>query len=112
MQGPRRARWVHTRHTLSSIPIDPGYHNHQVSIWWKIYSLLIYLINEPLKYDELAPKIEYVIREGFATVDELVEEVSGVAGDNDGSFASAGRFFKEFHDAPPRSGQVRSSVVQ
>ena len=65
-----------------------------------------------MKYDELAPKIEYVICEGFGTVDELVEEVSGVAWDNDGSFASVGRFLKEFRDAPHRSGQARSSVVQ
>ena len=89
------------------------YDDRKGPICSKICSLLI-LTGAPSKYDEIAPKveywIEYVLREQFATVDELVEGVSEVAWDGGGS--SAGRFLKEFHDASHRSGQARSFVVQ
>ena len=97
-------------------PHAPGYDHRKQHIFSKIRSLLILLTNEPSKYDEIASEmeywIEYVICEGFVTVDELVEGVSGVAWDSGGSFASVGRFFKEFHDAPHRPEQARSFVVQ
>ena len=98
------------------MPDGPGYHNRKGHIYSKICSLLIFLTNEPSKYDEIAPKIgywiEYVLHEQFATVDELVEGVSEVAWRGGGSFASAGRFLKEFHDAPHRSEQARSFVAR
>ena len=98
------------------MPDGPGYHNRKGHICSKICSLLITLTDEPSKYDELAPKIEYwieyVLREQFATVDELVEGVSEVAWRGGGSFAIAGRFLKEFHDAPHRSERARSFVAQ
>ena len=111
--------WVRIRHTFHypvTMSDGPGYHNRNEPICSKIRSLLIFLTNEPSNYDELAPKIEYwieyVLRERFATVGELVEGVSGVAWDNGGSFANVGRFFKEFRDAPHRSGQARTFVAQ
>ena len=95
---------------------NPGYHNRKGPVCSKVRSLLISLTNEPSKYNELAPKIEYwieyVLREQFVTADELVEGVSGVVWDSGGSFASVGRFFKEFRDAPHRSEQARSIVAQ
>ena len=94
----------------------PGYHNRQGPICSKIRSLLIALTNEQSKYDEIAPKIEYwieyVLREHFVTVDELVRGVSGVGWGGGGSYASVARFFKEFYDAPHRSEQARSFVAQ
>ena len=94
----------------------PGYHNRKGPVCSKICSLLISLTNEPSKYDEIAPKIEYwieyALREQLATVDELVEGVSDVAWRGGGSFASVGRFLKEFHDAPHRSEQARTVVAQ
>ena len=94
----------------------PGYHNRKAPLCSKICSLLISLTNEPSKYDEIAPKIEYwieyALREQLATVDELVEGVSDVAWRGGGSFASVGRFLKEFHDAAHRSEQARSFVAQ
>ena len=94
----------------------PGYDHRKGQIFSKIRSLLILLTNEPSKYDEVASEIEYwieyVICEGFVTVDELVEGVEGVAWDKGGSFASVARFFRKFHDAPHRSGQARSFVAQ
>ena len=94
----------------------PGYHNHKKHIALKIRSLLISLTKEPSKYDEIAPKIEYwieyVLREGFSTVDDLVERVSYVAWDSGGSFASVGKFLKEFRDAPHRSKQARTFVTE
>ena len=94
----------------------PGYDHRKRQIFSKIRSLLILLTNEPSKYDEVSSKIEYwieyVICEGFVTIDELVEGVSGVAWDKGGSFASVARFFKEFHDAPHRPEQARSFVAQ
>ena len=93
-----------------------GYHR-QGAVCLKIRSLLISLANEPSKYDQIVPKIEYwieyVLREGFATVDELVGGVSDVAWEDvEGSFASVGRFLKEFYDTPHRSEQARSFVSQ
>ena len=69
----------------------------------------------PLGHDRVAPKIEYwieyVLREGFITVDELVERVSGVAWEGGNSrSARVGRFLKEFYDAPHRSEKARSFV--
>jgi hypothetical protein len=94
----------------------PGYHNRNRCIGQKINSLLISLTKEPSKYDEITPKIEYwieyVIREDFSTVDELVEGVSYVAWEQGGSFASVGKFLKEFRDAPHRSEQARTFVTR
>ena len=94
----------------------PGYDHRKGHIFSKIRSLLTLLTNKSAKYDEVASEMEYwteyVICEGFVTVDELVEGVKGVAWDNGGSFASVARFFKEFHDAPHRHEQARSFVVQ
>jgi hypothetical protein len=94
----------------------PGYHERKGPICSKICSLLTSLANEPSAYDEITPKIEYwieyVLREGFATVDELVEGVSEVAWGGGRTFASVGRFLKEFHDAPQRSEMARSFVAQ
>ena len=113
---PRYQVWVHVRRTFSCSATMTRYDNRKGPISSKINSLLIFLTNEPSKYDETAPKIgywiEYVLREQFATVDELVEGVSEVAGDGSGSFTSVGRFLKEFHDAPQRSEQARSFVAQ
>ena len=92
----------------------PGFHNRGHHITSKIRSLLISLTSEPSEYDNITPKIEfwidYVLREQFVTVDELVEGVSLVAWDQGGSYASVGRFLKGFHDAPHRSEQARSFV--
>ena len=94
-----------------------GYHNRKGRICSQIHSLLISLSKEPLEYAQIAPKIEYwieyVLREDFTTVNELVEGVSYVAWDTrGGSFASVGKFFKEFRDAPHRSEQARTFVTQ
>ena len=93
------------------------YHDRQISICYKIRSLLITLANQSSKYDQITPKIEYwieyVFREDFATVDQLVEGVSGVAWERtSGSYSSVGRFLKEFHDAPHRSEPAKSFVSQ
>ena len=94
----------------------PGPHNRKDPILVKIRSLLISLTTEPAEYDQVAPKveywIEYVLRENFATVEELVEGLSYVAWEDGRSFANVARFFKEFHDAPDRSEQARSFVTQ
>ena len=92
-----------------------GFHKRQEAICSKIRSLLKTLAREQSKYDQIAPKIEYwieyVLREGFATVDELVEGVSDVAWEvTEGSCESIGRFLREFYDAPHRSEQARSVV--
>ena len=104
-----------TFHRSATMP-GPGYQNHKEHIVLKIRSLLIHLTNEPSEYDEIAPKIEYwieyVLREGFSTIDDLVEGVSYVAWDGGGSFASVGKFFKEFRDAPHRSEQARTFVTR
>ena len=92
------------------------YDNRKGPICSKIYSLLALLTNEPSKYDELAPKIEYwieyVICEQFVTIDELVEKVSEVAWEGGGSLTGVVRFLKEFQDAPHRPGQAKSFVAQ
>jgi hypothetical protein len=90
---------------------EPGYHNRQPVLATKIRRLLRSL--SPSTYDETAPKIEYwieyVITEQFTTTDDLVERVSFVAWECD-EFRDIARFFKEFRDAPHRSGQMRSFV--
>ena len=89
---------------------DPGYHNRQPILATNISNLLYSL--DSSTYDEIAPKIEYwieyVLREGFTTVDELVEGVSSKVWSQAG-FCVA-RFLKEFFDAPHRSEQARSFV--
>jgi hypothetical protein len=92
------------------------YRSCKESVGSKIRSLLISLTKEPSEYDEITPKIgywiEYVLREDFLTVDELVEGVSHVAWEQGGSFASVGKFLKEFRDAPHRSEQARTFVTR
>ena len=94
-----------------------GYHNRREPICSKISSLLKTLANGSPNYDSTAPKIEYwieyVLKEGFASVDELVEGVSRVGWEGvQGSYATIARFFKEFYDAPHHSMQARSFVSQ
>ena len=93
---------------------EPGFHNRGPHIASKIRSLLTSITSEPSDYDKITPKIEfwieYVLRERFTTVDELVEGVSYVAWDDCGSYESVARFFKEFRDASHRSEQARSFV--
>lgn len=94
-----------------------SYHNRQGNVCSKIRSLLISLTKEPSKYDEITSKIgywiEYVLCESFATVDELVEGVSGVAWEDVGSYTNElGKFLKEFYETPHRSEQARSFVAQ
>jgi hypothetical protein len=99
-----------------SLSDGPGFHNRQNRIPLKIRSLLISLTRKPSEYGQITPKIEYwieyVLREHFTTVDELVEGVSYVAWENGGSYASVARFLKEFRDAPHRSEQARSFIAQ
>ena len=93
-----------------------NFHNCKGPISDKIRYLLTYLTKKPSEYDTITPRIEYwieyVLRERFTTVDELVEGVSYVAWEGEGSYASVGRFLKEFRDAPHRSEQARSFVTQ
>ena len=93
-----------------------GLHNRRPHITSKIRSLIKSLIEEPSEYDKIAPNIEYwieyVLCERFVTVDELVEDISYMAWEQGESFASVGRFLKEFLDAPHRSEQARSFVVK
>ena len=101
--------------TAVTMTTQPGFHNRRPHIASKIRSLLISLTKEPSEYDRITPKIEfwieYVLRERFTTVDELVEDVSYVAWDQGGSCVSGiGRFLREFYDAPHRSEQARSFV--
>ena len=92
------------------------FHNCRSPISSKIRSLLITLTKRPAEYNQIAPKIEYwieyVLRERLTTVDELVEGVSHVAWEDGGSYASVGRFLEEFRDAPHRSEQARSFVIE
>jgi len=92
------------------------FHNCKNPISIKIRRLLISLTTKPSEYDKITPKIEfwieYVLREQFTTVDELVEGVSLVAWERGGSYSNVGRFFKEFRDAPHRSEQARSFITQ
>ena len=104
----------HTRHTFhhcATMPDGPGYHNRQLVLATKIYSLLCSL--SPLTYDEIAPKIEYwieyVTTEQFTTTGDLVERLLPIAWDCDKSYYIA-RFLKEFRDAPCRSECMRSFV--
>jgi len=68
----------------------------------------------PSTYDEIAPKIEYWIEfaltEYFTTTSDLAERVSPVAWDARGTHSDISRFLKEFHDAPHRSGRIKSFV--
>ena len=106
----------HTFHRFMIMLSRPSLHNCQGPISSNILGLLVSLAGKPSEYDQIAPKIEYwieyVLRENFVTVDELVEEVSYTAWEGSGSFASVARFFKEFRDAPHRSEQARSFVTQ
>ena len=67
----------------------------------KIRSLLTSLPQGPPEYDRIAPDIEfwieYVLREQFITVDELVESVSWAVLD-ESNYASVARFLEEFRD--------------
>ena len=102
----------YTFHRPTTMSTQPGFHNGGHYIAVKICSLLTSLTRTPLEYDEITPKIEYwieyVLREQFTTVDDLVERLSCVAWDLDGSRGSVARFLKEFHDAPHRSEQAKS----
>ena len=92
---------------------EPGFDNRRPFILSKIRSLLTSLPQGPPEYDKVAPDIEfwieYVLRERFMTVDELVGGVSRMAWDSF-NYASVARFLKEFRDAPHRSEQARSFV--
>ena len=94
----------------------PDFHNCKKPILNKIRSLLVSLTKKSSEYDQIAPKIEYwieyVLREHFTTVDELVEGVSYVAWGGCACYASVARFLKEFHDAPHRSEQARTFITQ
>ena len=94
--------------------LRPGFHNRGHHISSKICSLLASFPQAPSECDKTAPNIEfwieYVLREQFTTVDELVEGVSYVAWYNGPSYPSVGWFLKEFRDAPHRSEQARSFV--
>ena len=91
---------------------EPGYHNRQRALAANIRGLLCYL--NPSTYGEIAPKvkywIEYVLREGFTTTDDLAERVSSVAWGSNSSCASIARFLKEFSNGPRRSEQARPFV--
>ena len=93
-----------------------GFHNCKTPISSKIRALLIWLTNDPPKYDWITRNleywIEYVLCGHFMTVDELAEGVSYVAWEDGGSFASVGRFLKGFRDAPHCSEQARSFINQ
>ena len=90
----------------------PGYHNCKAVLATKIRDLLRDL--GPSTHDEIAPIIEYWIEYGlteqFTTIVDLVELVSPVAWDTQGSPSDISRFLKEFRDAPHRSEQARSFV--
>jgi len=92
------------------------FHNCKEPITNKIRYLLTSLTMKPSEYDKITPKIEfwieYVLCEEFTTVDELVEGVSWMVWERGGSYSNVGRFLKEFHDAPSRSEQGRSFVIQ
>jgi len=96
------------------VPKEPSYNNRGVAIGTKIRSLLRVL--GPSTYDEISPKIEYWIEhaltEQSVNVDDLVERLSLFAWDSRNSEfnAAVARFLKDFHDAPHRSEQARSTV--
>lgn len=120
--GPRRQLPApcivgpHLRQAYRSMTmsLEPGYHNRKGHISTKISSLLLSLGNLPSKYEQIAPRveywIEYVLREQFTTVDELVEGVSPVAWRINSSNPNVVQFLKEFRDAPHRSEQARVFV--
>ena len=96
------------------VVLHPGFHNRRQHIATKIRSLLLSLTKEPSEYDKITPRIEYwieyVLRERFVTVDELVEDVSYVAWEQGGSYESVARFLKEFPRAPRQSERAKSFV--
>ena len=108
--GPAR----HTFRYPTNMVEGSGFHRLGNHITLKIRSLLASLPLDPSGYNEIAPKIEfwieYVLREQFTTVDELVEGVSYVEWGTINSSARIARFLKEFRDAPHRSDQARSFV--
>jgi len=93
---------------------EPGYHYRGIAIAAKICGLLRAL--KLSTYDEISPKIEYWIEhaltEQFIDPNDLVERLSPLAWDDNGSETNAAvaRFLKDFHDAPHRSEQSRSFV--
>lgn len=93
---------------------EGGFHKRGLYIVLNIRSLLISLTKRSSEYDDITPKIEYwieyVLREQFTTVDELVEGVSQVAWDCDIPYTNVARFLREFSDAPHRSEQARCFV--
>lgn len=95
---------------------EPSYHGCKKYICQKIRSLLLSLNCHSPKYREVASKveywIEYALHEHFITVGELVEGVSYVAWDDGGDPVNVGQFLREFRDAPRRSEQAKSFVVQ
>ena len=108
--GPAR----HTFRYPTTMVEGSSFHRLGHHIALKIRSLLASLPLEPSGYSEVVPKIEfwieYVLREQFTTVDELVEGVSYVAWGPISYCSSVSRFLKEFRDAPNRSEQARSFV--
>ena len=90
-----------------------GFDNRRPYIISKIRSLLTSLPKGSPEYDKAAPDIEfwieYVLRERFMAVDELVKGISWAAW-YQSNYASVARFLKEFRDAPHRSEQARSFV--
>jgi len=86
----------------------PSHHNRQLVLSMNINSLLYSLC--PSRYDEVAPRIEYVITEQFTTIDDLVERVSPVAWPGSCSHSDISWFLKEFRDAPHRSNGAKSFV--
>ena len=103
----------HTFPHSTTMSQGAGFDNRRPYITLKIRSLLASLPKGSPEYDKAAPDIEfwieYVLRERFMTVDELVEGVSWAAW-HQSNYASVARFLKEFRDAPHRSEQARSFV--
>jgi len=91
---------------------ESGDHLRGAALAENIHNLLLSL--DPSTYDEIAPKIEYWIEfaltERFTTISDLVEGVSSVAWEINGSKPDTFRFLKEYRDAPYRSQQTRSFV--
>ena len=106
----------HTFHRSITMSNGTDFHDCKKPIVNKIRSLLAFLVKKPSEYDQIAPKIEYwieyVLREDFMTVDDLVEGVSYVAWGDCACYANVPRFLKEFHDAPHRCDQARTFITQ
>ena len=104
----------HTFRHSTTMDLRPGFHNRGHHISLKIRSLLTSLPQEQSEFDKAAQNIEfwieYILREQFMTVDELVEGVSYAAWDSCSSSANVARFFKEFRNTPHRSERARSLV--